>query len=245
MPTIYLSPSTQEANLYVNGGSEEYWMNRLADAMIPYLLSSGIQYTRNTPEMTAASSIRASNAGNYDVHLALHSNAAPEGKYGTIRGSDVYYYPTSTNGKRLADIIAKNLKLVYPNPELVRAVPTTRLGEVRQPRVPSVLIEFAYHDNPDDANWIKNNLNEIAANVVLSLTEYFGIPFIRPETARQGRVSTSSGGLNIRSKPSTTASIKGSIPNGATVIVYSRTGDWYVVGYRGIVGYAYADYINL
>ena len=35
MPIIYLSPSTQENNLYVTGGSEEEWMNRLADAMIP------------------------------------------------------------------------------------------------------------------------------------------------------------------------------------------------------------------
>lgn len=243
MPRIYLSPSTQEKNLYVNGGSEEYWMNRLADAMVPYLLSSGIQYTRNTPEMTAASSIRASNAGNYDVHLALHSNASPEGRYGEIQGTDVYYYPTSTNGKRLADIIAKNLKRIYPNPALVRAVPTTRLGEVRQPRVPSVLIEYAYHDNEDDANWIKNNLDEIAANTVLSLTEYFGIPFIRPEPVRQGRVATQGGRLNIRSKPSVSASVKGSIPNGAAVTVYSRTGDWYVVGYNGIVGYAFADYI--
>ena len=35
MPIIYLSPSTQENNLYVNGGTEEEWMNRLADAMEP------------------------------------------------------------------------------------------------------------------------------------------------------------------------------------------------------------------
>ena len=84
MPIIYLSPSTQENNLYVSGGSEEYWMNRLADAMVPYLDASGIRYTRNTPDMTAASSIAASNRGNYDLHLALHSNAAPEGRYGEI-----------------------------------------------------------------------------------------------------------------------------------------------------------------
>lgn len=41
MPIIYLSPSTQENNFYVSGGSEEYWMNRLADAMVPYLNASG------------------------------------------------------------------------------------------------------------------------------------------------------------------------------------------------------------
>lgn len=54
--------------------------------MVPYLDASGIRYVRNTPDMTAASSIAASNAGNFDLHLALHSNAAPEGQYGTRTG---------------------------------------------------------------------------------------------------------------------------------------------------------------
>ena len=43
MPKIYLSPSTQEYNPYVTGnGSEEYFMNLVADAMEPYLLANGI-----------------------------------------------------------------------------------------------------------------------------------------------------------------------------------------------------------
>ena len=62
MPSIYLSPSTQEWNPYVTGGTEEYYTNLVADAMEPYLRASGIAFTRNTPDMTAASSIRASNA---------------------------------------------------------------------------------------------------------------------------------------------------------------------------------------
>ena len=49
MPIIYLSPSTQEYNEYVNGlGNEEEWMNRLADAMEPYLTASGIRYRENS-----------------------------------------------------------------------------------------------------------------------------------------------------------------------------------------------------
>jgi N-acetylmuramoyl-L-alanine amidase len=104
MPTIYLSPSTQEFNIYSGGGSEEYYMNLLADAMEPYLAASGIQFVRNTPEMTAASSIAASNSGNYDFHLALHSNASGSGN-GNVRGAEFYYYPTSSGGKRFADIL--------------------------------------------------------------------------------------------------------------------------------------------
>jgi len=163
----------------VGGGNEEYYMNLIADAMEPYLYASGIGFTRNTPDMTAASSIRQSNAGNYDLHLALHSNANDAGE-GKIRGTEVYYFPSSERGRRAAEIIANNLKMIYPLPDRVRTVATTSLGEVRRTKAPSVLIEFAFHDNAADADWIRNNINEIAANVVLSLADYFGIPFVTP-----------------------------------------------------------------
>ena len=62
-------------------------MNLLADKMIPYLDASGIRYTRNTPDMTAASSIAASNRGNYDLHLALQT-PTPHRRGGTARRGD-------------------------------------------------------------------------------------------------------------------------------------------------------------
>lgn len=244
MPIIYLSPSTQEWNLFVTGGSEEYYMNLIADAMIPYLRASGIQYTRNTPNMTAASSIRASNSGNYDLHLALHSNASPESLAGQLRGPDVYYDPRSWRGKQAADIIANNLKAIYPDPSRVDVRSTTTLGEVTQTRAPAVLVELAYHDNPDDANWIVNNIGEIAYNLVLSLTEYFGIPFILPTEPRIGIVSTQNGRLNVREKPSTSAPIKGRLENGQRVTVWGTWNDWYVVESGALVGYAARQYIR-
>ena len=48
MPRIYLSPSTQDWNPYVDGsGSEEYWMNLLADTLEPYLYANTISFVRN------------------------------------------------------------------------------------------------------------------------------------------------------------------------------------------------------
>lgn len=245
MPVIYLSPSTQEGNMYVTGGSEEYYMNLIADAMIPYLRSSGIQYTRNNPGMSAADAIRQSNAGNYDLHLALHSNAAPEGQYGEYRGVDVYYSPGSIRGKRAADIFVRNLKSIYPLPERVRAVATTTIGEVRQTRAPSVFLELGYHDNRNDALWVENNIQKIAGNLVLSLTEYFGIPFIEPTPLRRGTVNVTSGTLNLRARPSRNARIIASMRNGAAVTVTGQWQGWYVVNYRGIVGYAAAQFVKI
>lgn len=244
MPLIYLSPSTQERNYFVTGGTEEQYMNLLADKMIPYLDASGIRYTRNTPSMTAASSIAASNSGNYDLHLALHSNAAPESRYGSIRGSIVFFYPSSTKGRRAAYLIADGLKDIYPFPNLVRAEGTTAIGEVRRVRAPSVFLELAFHDNPDDANWIIHNLDAIARNISLSLTEYFGIPFYESESNRSGIVDVSWGVLNIRARPDPDAPILAQAPDNASLAILNFSDGWALVNYSGIIGYASREFIT-
>ena len=103
MPFLFLSPSTQYFNPYVTTGDERYWMNALADEMMPYLHASGITVTRNDPDGSAAQSIRDSNASRQDFHLALHSNAAPQALAGQLRGVDFYYYPTSEAGLRMTE----------------------------------------------------------------------------------------------------------------------------------------------
>lgn len=180
MPRIYLSPSLQEFNPYVGGGNEEYYMNLVADAMEPYLRASGIDFVRNDPEMSLRQAINESNAGNYDLHLALHSNASPESTAGQNQGADVYYYTTSQNGKRFADIIANNYEGIYPRS--VDVLPTTNLAEVRDTNAPAVLIETAFHDNTEDANWIRNNINNIARSLSQSVAEYLGVPFVDPNS---------------------------------------------------------------
>ena len=241
MPNIYLSPSTQEFNPYSGGGNEEQYMNLIADAMEHYLAASGIRFTRNTPDMTAASSIAASNSGNYDLHFALHSNASATG---TARGIEAYYSPASERGRRFAEIVARNLQLIYPLPNSSRIVPTTSLGEVKRTRAPGVLVEIGYHDNPEDAQWIRNNVNTIAENLVLSLTEYFGIPFNYPQPIYVANVATRGSNLNVRYTPSATAPIVGSIPNGSEVTVYANLPNWSLVGYNQTVGYVRSDFLQ-
>ena len=249
MPSIFLSPSTQEFNKYYDGsGSEEYYMNLIADAMEPYLIASGISYTRNDRYGTVRNSIAASNAGNYDLHLALHSNASPENISGRLQGSDFYYYTRSRQGREAATVLANNFMSIYPMPNLVKTVPTSSLAELVRTRAPAVLVEIAYHDNPKDAEWIKNNIDEIARNLVQGLAEYFGVLFVSPNEysgVREGIVTTAGGNLNLRERPNLEANILTQIPNGEKVNVYCTTGLWYVVEYGGILGFVSAQYINI
>lgn len=245
MPTLFLSPSTQYFNPYVTTGDERFWMNQLADRMVPYLQASGITVTRNDPEANAATSIRLSNAGSYDFHLALHSNASPSSIAGRQRGIDAYYYPTSEEGLRMANILVDNLKPIYPLPDLVRALTSTSIGEVRRTRAPSVLIELGYHDNFDDASWLTENLEAVAAALSEAVTEYFGVPFLRPTPAQQGIVTLQSGNLNLRSLPDPASDILARIPNGTRIPILGTFNDWYSTEYQGESGYVFSQYISL
>lgn len=243
MPKIFLSPSTQEFNPYNGGGNEEQYMNLLADRMEPYLRASGITYVRNDPERAAAGAIADSNAAYYDVHLALHSNAAPPQLAGKLRGIDIYFSPTSAESERLATIIANNFKSIYPLPDKSTARPTTTLGEVVRTRAVAAFCEIGYHDNPQDAAWIRGNLTPIAANLVQSLCDYFGIPFVQPQAVERGMVAANGSNLNLRSYPDTSARVLASIPDGAMLTIYGTVNNWYVVSWNGMTGYVSADFV--
>ena len=247
MPIIYLSPSTQDWNPYVTGsGSEEYWMNRIADAMEPYLHANTIRFRRNDPDTSAAAAIRDANQGYYDFYLALHSNAIGGGEPQTsTRGIIAFYYPGSDGGRRGAELIAESLREIYPLPNRVSTRATTTLGEVSRSRFPAVLVEIGYHDNYSDALWIEGHVESIARQLVQALTKYFGLPFIQPMEPVQGSVRLNYGTLNLRSTPSSSGTVIANLPDGAEVTVWGQWQGWYAVEYGNQAGYAAAAYIDV
>ena len=244
MPSVFLSPSTQEYNPYIDGGNEEYYMNIITDALIPYLESSGIEYERNDPSKTFANSVKLSNAGNFGLHLALHSNAAPPQDSGKFTGSQVYYYDGSVQGKKAADIFANNLKEIYYAPENVKTVPTKTLGELNRTKAPAILIELAYHDNPVDAEWIRDNIGTIAQNLAVSINEFLGINEQSPTPIQTATVSTQNSNLNLRAEPSQNSRIIARIPNGSRIQILGNDGNWYLTQWNGSKGYVSGDYLK-
>ena len=248
MPTVYLSPSTQEYNEYYDkSGSEEYYMNLIADAMVPLLVQRGIRVNRNSPNMTASQSAAQSSAGANDLHLAIHSNAAGAGNAGNVRGVDVYHYTGSQKGKRAAELIARNMQNIYPDPELVRVLGNSTFVELRRTKAPAVLIEVAYHDNPRDAEWIKSNIDAIAGELTDAVADFLEVDGSTPPQngGEKATVDTNGSRLNLRSAPSFEAEITGKLPDGATVSVLGREGDWTHVDYYGQKGYVYSQYLAL
>lgn len=259
MPNIFLSPSLQPWNLYVNGGNEAQYMGYLADALEPYLTVNGITYTRSRMPNTLANAINTSNQGNYDLHLALHSNAAPEGREGQFRGIQAYYYPTSVEGRRAAEALVESLKMIYPDPTLVYTVPSTTITEVRRTKAPAVLMEIGYHDNLQDAVWIKSNIQRIAAALAKGLCNYFSLPFREVCTNTGQRISNISNisapsyvractndgsNLNIRAQDNTGSQIIGQIPNGEKAVFLSKNQNgWAKIRYNSIEGFSSGNFL--
>ncbi|MBQ3196249.1 MAG: SH3 domain-containing protein [Clostridia bacterium] len=246
MASVFLSPSTQEYNSYYDGnGNEEYYMNLVADGIEPYLNAAGISFDRNDPAGRVSNSIALSNQGNYGLHLALHSNAAGAGNAGNVRGIDIYYYRDSPRGKAAAELLAERLRSIYPG--TVRALPNTSFAELRSTRAPAILAEIGYHDNAEDAEWIKANIDNIARETARAVAEFLNVPFAdAPNTSGEtGLVSTGGGRLNIRDAPNLQGNVIGQAPNGSTLNILGKEGDWYRVSRGGVTGYSYAPYIKL
>ena len=244
MASVFLSPSTQQGNLTATGKSEEYYMNLIADAMEPYLRASNIRFGRNSPDMTALSSAQLANQRHYDLYLAIHSNATGEGT-ASRRGAEVYYYPGSQAGLRAAIIIANNYKQIYPDTNNIKLVPSSTLVELRKTKAPAVLFEVGYHDNPQEAQWIADNVQAIGRNLALSVADYVGVPFVEPERVRRGVVNVASGYLNVRAAPDTVAPPIGRLPDGAVVSVLERVPGWYYIRSGDLTGFVAARYISL
>ncbi len=245
MPSVYLSPSTQEYNLTITGLSEEYFANLITNAMIPYLEASNIDYGRNTPEMTAESSVRQANEGNYDFYLSIHSNASAKPYTGRVRGAEVYYYPDSEEGKRAAEIFANNYKEIYPVPSFVTTIPNANFIELNSTNMPAILFELYYHDNQEDYSWMSQNINNIGRNLSLSVADYFGVPFIEPQSFARGVVTISSGVLNVRNIPSANGRIIGTLNNGDAVNILENENGWYRISFNGADGYVNSRFIRV
>lgn len=170
---IFLSPSAQEYNVgYGDFGTEEYRMNRIADIVERLLKEDGYTVYRNNPNEKLSAAVRKSNEIGPDIHVALHSNASGEGF--SAQGPEIFANRPNTSGDRLANAIYEEIMQIYPDSTKGRGVLyTSTLYEIVRTNAPAVLLEVAFHDNPDDANWIIENEESIAQAIVNGINNYF------------------------------------------------------------------------
>jgi N-acetylmuramoyl-L-alanine amidase len=180
---VYLSPSTQEKNVGYGGyGTEEKRMNEIADVVEKTLKEFEITVYRNTPSMAVKEFVKDSNSKKPDVHVAIHSNACN----GSARGCVAFCHKFGGNGEKLTKAIYDELEPLTPTSD--RGVKEgynlygegKPLYETAYTSAPATLVEVAFHDNREDAQWIISNIANIGTAIAKGILKYLGIEY-KPE----------------------------------------------------------------
>lgn len=164
---VYINPSVQHANMYANGkGSEASNMLDVAKYLKKELDKiEFLEVLYNLDNLPLKKSVEESNNFDADIHLALHTNA------GGGRGSEIYTINSNSFSKVVYDDFNKlgNFKQ--------RGIKSgSHLYEVKNSKAEHVaLMEFLFHDNMEEANWIVANKEVIAKQLAKSIINFVSV----------------------------------------------------------------------
>ena len=196
-PKVFLSPAMHRQNecCYKRPDGQQCYEalenNEYIDILEPILNRCGIDTLRGyrrTPmdgedgEAIMYANIDASNAWGADVHYVSHTNASGNTTDGSgkAKGFQVMYYPGSTNGSKLAQLMTKYRDEIYPYNSVINK--RSDLHELSDTDAPSVYMEHVYHDNTEDATWFHEHMKECAVQDAKAFCEYFGINYVEEHT---------------------------------------------------------------
>ena len=198
MPKVYLSPAYHYSNnCYFNNCYEAKHNNEYIDILEPILNRCKIETKRGPRRIPLSNengedlmwqAIRESNAWKPDVHYVSHTNASPKHN---ARGYRPMYYGFSSKGKKLANIMVKWRKTIYPY--AIKMSANYKLHELKDTDAVAFYEEHVFHDDYQDAKWFHEHMKDIAEVTAKGLCEYFGIPYIpekKPTPAKPTYVTT-------------------------------------------------------
>ena len=180
MPKIYISPRDQVSNTYAVGNTNEAVQCRaIAQYLDAALMRCGIDSKTNT---TAGGSsgmsvrVKESNDWGADLHLPIHTNACNT----EVKGTRLMAHDLKGTGYKACKAIMETLAPITPGTsDNITARPG--LYEVKNTKAPCAYIEVAFHDNPEEAQWIIDHKEDIAEAICKGVCNYFGVEYKAPK----------------------------------------------------------------
>lgn len=113
------------------------------------------------------------NRAKADVFVSIHCNAFSDPN---AQGVEVFSYPNSTDGKKLAQRILDGIikdKLYTKN----RGLKTANFAVIRLTKMTAALVELGFITNVSDSRILKNKQDELAVAVAKGILDYLGIAY--------------------------------------------------------------------
>lgn len=170
---IYISPSSQPANTYAVGKTNEQEQCRKIGAALEKELDrcgfnakaglSGTMYTR----------VAESNKMDADLHLPIHTNAFD----GKVAGLRIMIYKKGGEAEQIAKAIMATLAPITPGTsDGISCQP--QLYEISDSEAICVYIEVGFHDNAKEAQWIIDHTQDIAVAIAKGLCNHYGVKYV-------------------------------------------------------------------
>lgn len=170
---IYISPSSQPANVYAVGNTNEQEQCRKIAAALEKELDrcgfnskaglSGTMYTR----------VAESNTFGADLHLPIHTNACD----GKVAGLRIFVYKKGGEAEKIAKAIDAELAPITPGTSDGISV-YSGLYEVKNSKAICVYIEVGFHDNKEEAKWIIEHTQDVAVAIAKGLCNHYGVKYV-------------------------------------------------------------------
>lgn len=134
----------------------------------------------DTPLATRTST---ANDAKADLFVSIHYNAF-DGKWGNHGGIETYYYPTSNNGKRLAELVQS--KLVNATGLRDRGAKSAKFYVLRKTIMPGILCECGFMDNLQEARLMldASYQTKVAEAICRGICHYLGIKYVPQNTSK-------------------------------------------------------------
>lgn len=176
---IYLSPSSQTANTYAVGNTNEAAQCRkIALAAKVALERCGFEVKANVTESEYSNRVKESNSWGADAHIPIHTNAS-NGKVAGFRG--FYYTEGNAGHKLLAAIESEVAPITVGTSDRLSARP--ELYEVKNSKAPCAYLELGFHDNVVEAQYIIDHTDDLAEAICKGVCKYYGAKYVAPAAA--------------------------------------------------------------
>ncbi len=175
MKKIYLSPSNQDNNMYAVGGTNECEQcNKIAQAAKEALERCGFDVKKAPQGQAMYTSIYESNNWGADLHVPIHTNASN----GMAKGTLMMVYDEI--GQLAAQPIMENICEITPSHYSYGIRIDKSLAEINSTNAMATYIEVDFHDNPESAAWIIDNVNVIGEAICKGICSYYKVRYNGP-----------------------------------------------------------------
>ena len=173
MKKIYLSPSSQPANVYAGLSTNEQEVCRgIARELAAHLKRCGFD-VKCGDYGTMYDRVKESNEWKADLHLPIHTNAFD----GKVSGTRLMALDLTGKGFQVCQAILETLDKITPGTSSnITANPG--LYEIQAAVAPTAYVEVDFHDVPQVAKWLTENKARIGAAICQGICRYYNTDYV-------------------------------------------------------------------